>query len=157
MCGLAVAFEEQFVQPVRHEANSPSRKGPGARQHLIRRLCSQGEANLRTSPIGCERFAMNQHFPKEYYQALLILSGLCGLEKTVQQEARTVLTIDLSENEVLGPAYAARPRGRSVGVTAAPNRAAFWRAARMGCAETLPVHRRGSGGGCASSARCKSA
>ncbi len=42
---------------------------------------------------------------REYYQALLILSGLRGLAKAVQEEARTVLAIDLSENEVLGPAY----------------------------------------------------
>jgi len=49
---------------------------------------------------------------KEYYQALLILSGLRGLAKTVHEEARTVLAIDLSENEVLGPAYL---RGREEG------------------------------------------
>jgi predicted transposase YdaD len=42
---------------------------------------------------------------KEYYQALLIVAGLRKLEKAVQEEAQTVLTIDLSENEVLGPAY----------------------------------------------------
>ncbi len=41
----------------------------------------------------------------EYYQALLILVGLRGLAKAVQQEAQTVFTIDFSENEVLGPAY----------------------------------------------------
>jgi predicted transposase YdaD len=49
---------------------------------------------------------------KEHYQALLILAGLRGLAKAVQQEARRVLTIDLSENEVLGPAYL---RGREEG------------------------------------------
>jgi hypothetical protein len=49
---------------------------------------------------------------KEYYQALLILAGLRGLAKTVQEEAQTVLAIDLSENEVLGPAYL---RGREEG------------------------------------------
>ena len=49
---------------------------------------------------------------KEYYQALLILSGLRGLATAVQQEAQTVFTIDLSENEVLGPAYL---RGREEG------------------------------------------
>jgi predicted transposase YdaD len=49
---------------------------------------------------------------KEYYQALLILSGLRGLAKTVHQEAHTMLAIDLSENEILGPAYV---RGREEG------------------------------------------
>ena len=42
---------------------------------------------------------------EEYYQALLILAGLRELEETVQQEAKTMFTIDLSENKVLGPAY----------------------------------------------------
>jgi hypothetical protein len=42
---------------------------------------------------------------EEYYQALLILAGLRELEETVEQEARTMFTIDLSENKVLGPVY----------------------------------------------------
>jgi hypothetical protein len=41
----------------------------------------------------------------EYFQALLIIAGLRGLEEAVQQEAQRMLTIDFSENKVLGPAY----------------------------------------------------
>jgi predicted transposase YdaD len=40
-----------------------------------------------------------------YFQALLVLAGLRGLEVAVQEEARNMLSIDLSENKVLGPAY----------------------------------------------------
>ncbi len=40
-----------------------------------------------------------------YYRALLILAGLRGLEKVVQEEAKIMLAIDISENKVLGPAY----------------------------------------------------
>jgi predicted transposase YdaD len=40
-----------------------------------------------------------------YFQALLVLAGLRGLEEVVQEEARNMLTIDLSENKILGPAY----------------------------------------------------
>jgi predicted transposase YdaD len=49
---------------------------------------------------------------EEYYQALVILAGLRDLEETVQQKARTMFTIDLSENKVLGPMYL---RGREEG------------------------------------------
>ena len=40
-----------------------------------------------------------------YFQNLLILAGLRGLEEIVKEEATKLLTIDLSENKVLGPAY----------------------------------------------------
>lgn len=41
-----------------------------------------------------------------YFRVLLILAGLRGLEEAVQEEARKMpLTIDISENKVLGPAY----------------------------------------------------
>ena len=40
-----------------------------------------------------------------YYRALLILAGLRGLEKVVQEQAKRMLAIDISENKVLGPAY----------------------------------------------------
>jgi hypothetical protein len=53
---------------------------------------------------------------KGYYQALLILAGLRGLEEAVEQEAQKLLTIDLSENKVLGPAYLrGREEGRAEG------------------------------------------
>jgi hypothetical protein len=53
-----------------------------------------------------EKFSiLPRHKAEEYYQALLILAGLRELEETVQQEARTMFTIDLSENKVLGPVY----------------------------------------------------
>lgn len=53
---------------------------------------------------------------KGYYQALLILAGLRGLAKAVQEEAQRMLTIDLSENEVLGPPYLlGREEGRAEG------------------------------------------
>jgi predicted transposase YdaD len=48
-----------------------------------------------------------------YVQSLLILAGLRGLEETVREEAKNVLTIDISENKVLGPAY---KRGRQEGL-----------------------------------------
>ena len=52
----------------------------------------------------------------EYFQALLIIAGLRGLEEAVQQEAQRMLTIDLSENKVLGPAYLrGREQGREEG------------------------------------------
>ncbi|MGH9437123.1 MAG: hypothetical protein ACRD22_04315 [Terriglobia bacterium] len=41
----------------------------------------------------------------EYFQALLIIAGLRGLEEAVQQEAQRMQMIDLSQNRVLGPAY----------------------------------------------------
>lgn len=41
-----------------------------------------------------------------YLQALLILAGLRGLEKVVREEAENMpLVIDISQNEVLGPAF----------------------------------------------------
>ena len=53
---------------------------------------------------------------KGYYQALLILAGLRGLAKAVQEETQRMLTIDLSENEVLGPPYLlGREDGRQEG------------------------------------------
>ncbi len=47
-----------------------------------------------------------------YYQSLLVLAGLRGLEEAVKEEAK-MLTIDISENKVLGPAY---NRGRQEGL-----------------------------------------
>lgn len=40
-----------------------------------------------------------------YFQALLVLAGLRGLEEVVQDEARNMPTIDLSEDKVLGSAH----------------------------------------------------
>lgn len=57
----------------------------------------------------------------------------------MQQEAQTVLTIDLSENDVLGPAYL---RGREEGqleLLRQPNRAEVWRRTRVGRPETVTV------------------
>lgn len=40
-----------------------------------------------------------------YFQALLVIAGLRELEEAVEEEAKNMLSIDLSENKVLGPAY----------------------------------------------------
>jgi len=51
-----------------------------------------------------------------YYESLLILAGLRGLEEAVKEEAK-MLTIDISENKVLGPAYnRGREEGREEGL-----------------------------------------
>jgi hypothetical protein len=67
-------------------------------------------ARLKDSHAAVRRILENlSKLPREkaseYFQALLIIAGLRGLEEAVQQEAQRMFTIDLSENKVLGPVY----------------------------------------------------
>ena len=67
-------------------------------------------ARLKDSYAAVRRIVVNlSRLPgekaSEYFQALLIIAGLRGLEEAVQQEAQRMFTIDLSENKVLGPVY----------------------------------------------------